>query len=363
MGVGTDLEIILGGGGGGPEYPASYLNGPLGQDNILPGSEGAFLIEFYGGIGVSWAQKQSGMEQRVSDLGRSFDGIHVHYSGNETYMGVPNCIAPSDVANRMEEWIDAQGSFACATWSPSQSPADVNSGSFDTGCANVADHFASYAPIKVMLRLWHEFDNPSTPYTPPGGAAGGPDFIEAWQRIVGIFQAQGATNVGFWWCPNEGFVRTTVNASYPGDAYVDWVSSDSYNWCSYSGSGCYSTPLHEGEAQFAEIFDYPPNTIPGETSQHDLWGPAKPFVIGETGTILDATQPTTWKGDWFRAIPDAARQMSYLRGISFYDQDVSAVEGAAANFRVDAHPTSDPDAYDGFKELAADPWFNTGTPL
>lgn len=336
----------------GVVYPASYYTGPLGQANILPKRQGAFLIDFYGGIGVSWPQKQAGIVAREAQIGRRFDGLHVQYSGNETYLGVPNCISPGDVANRMEQWVHDHGASPCSTWSPSRSCADVNAGNFDQGIRNVANHFKAYG-FPVMIRLWHEFDNPNLVYTPKTG----PDFIAAWQRVVRLFKEQGATNAGFWWCPNEGYVRKTVNASYPGDAYVDWVGSDWYNWCAHNSSGCYSTPMHAGPATFAEVFDYPPNTVPGETSQHDLWGPKKPFVVAETGTILDPSAPSSWKGDWFRAIPAAAKQMSFLRGISFYDQDVSSAEGPAANFRVDA-PAINPDPLAGFKALAADPWFN-----
>lgn len=343
----------------GPSYPASYFTGPLGTRNILPAKQGAFLIDYYGGVGTSWDQYKVGVAQREQQIGRKFDGLHVHYAGDETYMGVPNCIAPGLIPLRMEEWIVSRGSFPCVVWNPKQTLAAVNSGSFDQGLRNVADHFKSY-PFRIMLRLWTEFDNPSLPFNPKTGQ----DFIDAWRRVVRVFQEQGATNVGFWWVPNEGYVRTTVLKSYPGDAYVDWVGSDWYNWCAHSGDpNCYSTPYHAGPATFAEIFDYDPGgpDNPLLVSQHDQWGPRKPFVIGETNTILDTTAPSSWKGDWYRAIPTAAKKMEWLRGISIYDCDVTAAEGPKTNFRVDA-PTSNPDPLAGFKAWAADPWFNTGAP-
>ena len=94
-------------------------------------------------------------------------------------------------------------------------------------------------------------------------------------------------------------------------------------------------------------------------AQHDLWGPRKPFVIGETASWYDSNSPNS-KGDWFRNIPAGAKNMLYLRGITFYDADVSAVEGALNNFRVD-YPTSNTSVYAGFKAMAADPWMNTGS--
>jgi hypothetical protein len=52
--------------------------------------------------------------------------------------------------------------------------------------------------------------------------------------------------------------------------------------------------------------------------------------------------------------------MRYLRGVSFYDADVSAVEGPRNNFMVD-YPTSDPAVYAGFVEMARDRWFTAGS--
>src|SRR5437762_1408613 len=85
-----------------------------------------------------------------------------------------------------------------------------------------------------------------------------------------------------------------------------------------------STPTrrHPGWAQVAELFNY---SALGSTiaSQHNQWGPRKPFVVGETGSWYDANYPNN-KGDWFKNIPAAAKNMPYLRGIQFYDEDVSA---------------------------------------
>jgi hypothetical protein len=194
-----------------------------------------------------------------------------------------------------------------------------------------------------MLRLFHEHDLSHVPYH-----GCGQPFIDAWRRVVGIFQQQGATNVGFWWTPTEGGNRSCVSQSYPGDAYVDWAGSDTYNMCMVGDSSCWATSAHSGWAEFSEIADY------GSSSQHDTWGPRKPFVIGETGTYYDPNSPAR-KGDWFRKIPAAARNMEWLRGICFYDADVSAVEGSNHNFRVD-HSTTNPDVYAGFVAMSRDSW-------
>ena len=96
----------------------------------------------------------------------------------------------------------------------------------------------------------------------------GAPFIAAWQRMVNVFKANGASNVGFDWNPEEGVTRSCISSSYPGDAYVDWVGSDWYNVCLVGNTSQWCTPLHSGWAQFGELFNY---TALGSTivSQHN----------------------------------------------------------------------------------------------
>jgi hypothetical protein len=329
----------------------------LGNNNLIPAKPGAFLIEMYGGAGVTWAQAQAGMLQRQQDIGRKFDGIGVHYGGNDYWGGVYGMTDPNARTPRAEQWIHDNGSFPLITWTPEYTISQMNNGAADAIWAKAANYFKSY-PFTIMVRAFSEFDGPFNKYSAVPWAGNGnvnscgAPFIAAWQRMVNIFKANGATNVGFHWAPEEGVNRTCVNASYPGDAYVDWVGSDWYNVCLVADNRSCS-PLHTGWSSFADLFNYGLGA-----AQHDLWGPRKPFVVGETGTWYDSRYPS-YKGDWFRNIPAAAKNMRYLRGIQFYDQDVTGVEEPLNNFRVD-HPTSNASVYAGYKALAADPWFNTG---
>ena len=342
--------------------PASYFTGPLGNNNLIPAKPGAFLIDEYGGIGTSWAQAQAGLLQREQDMGRKFDGIGIHYGGSESWGGVFGMTDPTTFSPRAEQWIHDNGSFPLITWTPDYTITQINNGAADAIFAKAANYWKTYN-FPIMLRIFDEFDNPSAVYAAvPDSANGnvntcGAPFIAAWQRMVNIFKANGASNVGFWWTPEEGVTRTCVNASYPGDAYVDWVGSDWYNSCLVGNTSQWCTPLHSGWASFNEVFNY---TALGSSlnDQHNLWGPHKPFVIGETGTWYDSNNPT-YKGAWYANIPAAAQSMLYLRGIEFFDEDVSAAEGALNNFRVD-YPTSDSSVYAGFKQMAANAWFNTG---
>jgi hypothetical protein len=75
----------------------------------------------------------------------------------------------------------------------------------------------------------------------PEAAAGGyrgtaAEFIAAWRRVVTIFNQQGATNVewtlqmtAYAFRVNTGDARH-ISRWYPGDAWVDNVGADAYNW-------------------------------------------------------------------------------------------------------------------------------------
>ena len=332
-------------------YPASYFTGPLGNLNPVPPKKGAFLgtwLSMPGGSAITWDQFKQRVPQREADMGRKYDFIMI--ADEEPYWG----------EQRMQ-WIHDHGSIPCvanftlngAYGGGAFTIPQVASGAADA----VIDKHATFWGAKdfpIIVRLMHEHDDPNA----WGHSAVGQEttWIQAWRRIVDRFKAKGADNVGFWWCPNEGVRRSTIMASYPGDAYVDWVGTDNYNF-QMTGGGGYSTPRHPGWAEFWELFNY--NEVgggdnPGLASQHDNWGPRKPFVVGETNTVHDPNYPTK-KGQWYRNIVDHAnglKTMEYCTGVAIFDQQADGFS------HVDA-PTSVPEIYAGFKAFAADPWMNT----
>ena len=109
-------------------------------------------------------------------------------------------------AMRAEQWIHDQGAFPAITWTPNYTIRQINNGAADAIWAKAANYFKTY-PFPIMLRTFAEFDGPwfirlrlqrrLLPAT---------EFKNAWQRMVNIFRTNGATNVGFWWTPQEGGV-------------------------------------------------------------------------------------------------------------------------------------------------------------
>jgi hypothetical protein len=71
-----------------------------------------------------------------------------------------------------------------------------------------------------------------------GNSAG---FIAAWRHVVDIFRAQGVKNVQWTWQMTaysfkvSGSDPRAASKWYPGDAYVDNVAGDAYNWSNCRG--------------------------------------------------------------------------------------------------------------------------------
>lgn len=317
-------------------YPASYYTGPLGANEILPkSSTRALFIEWFGTIGLTPQQTRHMVLQRMSDTGRTFDGIGAQLD-QLTFNGVTS-----------EQWIKSLGSFPFITWSPSASVANVAAGLDDTELATVANRLKSLGS-PVMIRPWHEFNGNWFPWSATVSTC--PTWISGWRHMVDVFRHNGATNVGFDWSPSEGSDRAIRDACYPGDNYVDWVSSDEYNLC--LGTTAWCTPLHGGWATFREMFDYTNMGSP-YVSTYSAYAARKPFVVAETSSKCDPNNVNA-KGNWFREIDTVAKPaMPYLRGVEFFDQDVSAAE-PGNDWKVESCPVEQPSAasYSGWKDLS-----------
>jgi mannan endo-1,4-beta-mannosidase len=100
-------------------------------------------------------------------------------------------------------------------------------------------------------------------------------FVAAWQHIVKVFRALGATNVTWMWTVNiindtqQGKIPSPT-AWWPGSAYVNWVGIDGYylksNW------------------QFAPLFGPTIGAVRALTT-------SAPILIAETGAVPAAGQP------------------------------------------------------------------------
>ncbi len=146
---------------------------------------------------------------------------------------------PYDVAGWYHSWdatlptareqanADA-GRWSMISWAPSDT-VEVRDGVWDGHITATADRLAAFGE-PVLLRWFWEMDathNSALVHSPAA-------FIAAWKRVRTIFRERGADAVEFVWCPTAyGFSDWADQRAldyYPGDAHVDWVCADGFNW-------------------------------------------------------------------------------------------------------------------------------------
>lgn len=116
----------------------------------------------------------------------------------------------------------------------------------------------------------------------------GAQFAAAWRNLVSIYRAEGVRNAEYVWTMTAyGFNRTDSRRAelyYPGDAYVDHIAADGYNWYRCRDSG----------GQWRDLADI----IEGHR-QFGLKHPGKGLMLWEFGSTEDVAQAGR-KAQWLR---------------------------------------------------------------
>jgi hypothetical protein len=235
---------------------------------------------------------------------------------------------------------DEQGPFP----DPRYNYASIISGQYDAYISQWALSAAAWGEV-FYLRLFHEMNgnwynwginiNGNTPALA----------IQAWQHIYNIFRSAGATNVKFLWCPTYHTSRYLVDplaSFYPGNAYVDWLGVDGYNWGQY-GLQMWWVPFTSP----TELFQYTYNEMTSTVSS------TKPVMLVETASAEGSA--STDKAAWITQLQNDATLFPNLKAVGYYDgysKDGTPAGGELPlNFwRFDADPSS----LAAFKALSAD---------
>ena len=230
-------------------------------------------------------------------------------------------------------WDLARGTIPMITWAGASTRA-IAAGADDAAIRAEARQFrALRAP--VLLRWFAEMDLRQNRTYAVSPAA----FTAAWRRIHAIFRRAGAANVRWVWCPDgSGFARHTAHAYYPGNAYVDWICADGYNWAPALPGATWSS--------FQQIF----------TPFYE-WGlsTGKPMLIGEFGTVEGAPGA---KAAWFAQADRTLRtQFPGIRAVVYFESDHQNF-GRYFNWSV----TSSRSARAAFRAFAHDPYFRARPP-
>jgi hypothetical protein len=177
----------------------------------------------------------------------------------------------------------------------------------------------------VLLRMRWEMDRPNLRATMWSGE----DYVAAWKYVRRIFAAERATNVSWVWCPTaEGFQRGDAPAFYPGDDQVDWTCVDVY-------AGNVFKPIGELMGPFLRW-----------AAQHP-----KPIVIGVFGVAK--AWGSAGRAAWLRDAERTFKANPQIKAVAYFESDPEG-NGPKQQFQL----TGDKAAFQAWKQLTADPYFN-----
>jgi len=190
--------------------------------------------------------------------------------------------------------VRTHGSIPMITWEPFNPSNGVNqpeyalstitAGKYDTMIRNWANQIKAFGS-PVWLRFAHEMNSDWYPWAEGvnGNAPG--SYVAAYRHVHAVFANAGVTNVKWVWNPNvvmDG-IGSSLTSLYPGDAYVDMVGIDGYNWGASTSWGTWQTP--------ASVF--------GQTMTQVRAITKKGIVIGETSSTEAGGNKATWIKDYF----------------------------------------------------------------
>ena len=163
-----------------------------------------------------------------TELGRRVDLVHWYANWDESW----------DYDGGLVSQVIRTQRTPMITWEAWNRPlAAIASGQFDGYIDSWARGMAAYSTGPILLRIFHEFNDPQAgdsgyPWGVGGGNGNRPaDLVAAWRHIHDRFVAAGANDVRFIWCPDGvNLDLQRLQASYPGDGYVDFAGWDSYGY-------------------------------------------------------------------------------------------------------------------------------------
>jgi hypothetical protein len=175
-----------------------------------------------------------------------------------------------------------------------------------------------------LFRPWREMNGDWYPW------GRDPDFVAAWRRFHDIVVAEGATNVTWAWVVNEIWPDEDSDPApyYPGDAYVDWVGMDTYNWG--------ENPLQD------DAWDGPDVVVTPTLDRLKQIAPDKPIIISEISSTEIGGDESQWiRGFFLNYLP----RHPEIKAVLWFNWNLPQNEG-----RWDWQIESSPSALQAFRE-------------
>jgi hypothetical protein len=159
----------------------------------------------------------------------------------------------------------------------------VTSGELDSQIDSLAGTLSSFGTL-VLLRIGYEFDNPANGYSPT-------TYQAAFVHIVERVRAAGPSLIrSVWQSQASCQAGQSLNAWYPGDAYVDWVGLSYFQ----QHAGCNDSSVG-AVAAFGRAHGKPVLVAESTPQGYDLTA----LTYSATGSGFQSVTPTEIWSAWF----------------------------------------------------------------
>jgi Glycosyl hydrolase family 26 len=256
--------------------------------------------------------------------------VYHAFSDNGSFISLPSAIST----------LVGGGYVPVITWEAQDyptgriyTPHDIAAGTYDSYIRSYARQVAALKG-EVDIRLFHEQNGDWYGWGVGKSGASNQDHINAWRHIHDIFRSEGATNAKYVFNPNERHTAWTDSHPYadyyPGDAYVDYLALDGYNW-----ADVHSAPWYSFDQLFSSSY-----------SELTALSSSRPVMIAEYASHTK----TGDKAQWIKDTRDVVKSGKYpqIKALLWFE---SNQDGAL--WRLDTSQAS----LDAYRALAADSYY------
>ncbi|MFC7929309.1 glycoside hydrolase family 26 protein [Streptomyces cinereoruber] len=188
-------------------------------------------------------------------------------------------------------------------------------------------------------RVFFSFDQEAD-FRIPEGAGTPEEYVAAYRHVRDRFEALGVTNAVWVWTVSGWLGNAeTMKRLYPGDAYVDWIGMDQYNYYL-----CHKSP---------DWLDFDRSQRPSYDWMRKNISADKPIMLSEFSTAPDPERPERQR-DWYTKIPEVAPTLPKARAYVHWNQEVP---GPGCDLRVNEGP-----GLEGYRIAGQDPYFRQDVP-
>jgi hypothetical protein len=187
----------------------------------------------------------------------------------------------------------------------------------------------------ILLRFAHEMNGDWYPWGRGVEGNNSHRYRAVWQRLVGIFRKRGADNVQWVWTPNVNTGgELPFRDLYPGDAWVDWVGFDGFNWA-----------LRGEWNSFTEIVDNSYEEMAALTS--------KPMIVSETGSSESGGDKAAWVAS---ALREEIPRLPRIRAVVWFSEEFEDLGDGEET--LDARIDSSPESLRAFRAAISSPAYD-----